>query len=1284
MKQEKDSSTLPLAGDDRPLSNSQQALLAATQLHNNSPAYNLSEILRITGDFDWEKFQQSLRWVILQNDCLRTKIVWCDGDAHQRISSQPELDITFTDTSELDESLDDVVSASAKFVDQSFDLDKLPLCRFHVWKRSNHEHVVAFVWHHLVFDNFSKALFFEQLFECYGGGIPDKSSSSRPQYSELAARHRAKIDGGEFDDQRQYWRQQLTSYPESLVLPSDKYSSSNLDQTGASEQFKISADQCHEIDQLCKQHAINRFDFLSAVLCVLLYRYSGQTEFGLGTFVNNRREGQDHACMGLFVNNLVLRQSLAKEWHFSDVLKSVSASNRDAFNNSDYPYDLLVKEFYRRQRSSENPWFEVLIDLHSDEFSDQHCLICSSNDFQVEILETGARSTKYVLSFDFYSKGNELILCLGYNTGVFLQHTVHWMGRHFLGVLEHCLKREEGDHNKYSIADLPVFTSLDRKRVFEDWNSTKVSHPAYSLHGQFEAAVDRYPDNIAVRGGQADISYRHLEVRANQLAKSLVAMGIKPNNIVGLCGHRSIHRMIALLAILKAGAAFLPLDPEDPEQRLEAMIDDAEPHLIIAEGEHLQNTDVPRISLNNVHLDNGESGERLNVELNPGDLAYLMYTSGSSGRPKGVMVSHTAINNQIAWMNREHPLECHDRVLQKTPYSFDVSVWEVFWPFAQGACLVLAMPGVHRVPEYLLNTIEKEKITIIHFVPSMLREFLNAYNVSERCKTLKAVYCSGEGVDSNLASQCYKELSLKLWNLYGPTEDAVHSTAWQYDPDDVRANNVPMGKPVDNTLALVLDAEMHLSPVGAIGELWLGGLGLANGYWQRAGLTAAIFKQNPFSDNRRERLYKTGDLVRYRSDGVLEYLGRVDNQVKLRGQRVELSEIEVHLIEHSSIESCLCDVVEYHNHDQRLVAWYVAAEELDVSVLQNWLRRLVPAAWVPSAFVRLEFLPLLPSGKLDRKALPEPDFSKPVESKKYVAPQTELENDLVETWQAILKVSKVGVNDNFFDLGGHSLLGVRLIQRVEQKIGRQLPINALQEISTIRDMADFIQDDANDNKSDSESDQDHRLNHSQSYRQMLAAVSSSTLPSVKTGSLILKANAEGTKKPLFWCFNSPRREMIPFCEQLSSDQPVYGMFSGGKILEPETQANIRWAIDKYVDEITRYDFEQPYVIGGNCRGAVVACGVALELIKRGHQVDRICLLEHFDSRLLQFTGKLMLLNGEDSHLQEYKKFNWREKGWQSQFKCQPVVDIIPGRHGFFFTETNIKHLTDRVIEFLEL
>jgi amino acid adenylation domain-containing protein len=597
-----------------------------------------------------------------------------------------------------------------------------------------------------------------------------------------------------------------------------------------------------------------------------------------------------------------------------------------------------------------------------------------------------------------------------------------------------------------------MLTPSERQQILVQWNQTTRGYPlSQCLHELVEAQVERSPDAVAVVFENRQLTYRQLNHRANQLAERLQKLGIGPNVFVGICVERSLEMVVGLLGILKAGGTYVPLDPEYPVDRLAFMIADAAAPVLLTQ-QHL----VSRLPTHNAQVLCLDTDVYDGVDVKPAcaagpeDLAYMIYTSGSTGKPKGAMNHHRGIVNRLLWMQDEYKLTAADTVLQKTPFSFDVSVWEFFWPLLAGARLVLAKPGGHREPEYLVDLITKQNVTVLHFVPSMLQLFLEEPQAGT-CQSVRTVICSGEALPYELQEQFFERLPAQLHNLYGPTEAAVDVTHWACQRDSA-LRTVPIGRPVANTQCYILDDKLQPVPVGEAGELHLGGVQVGRGYHNRPELTAEKFILDPFRPG--NKLYRTGDLARYRPDGAIEYLGRLDHQVKIRGFRIELGEIEAQLAEHPAVKQVVVVAREDEPGAKYLVA-YLVAGEVRVEELRELLLRSLPDYMVPATFVWLKELPLSPNGKIDRRALPKPET--PVDpTAADEAPRTEVERTIAGIWQEVLRVKRVGLHDNFFELGGDSLNLARVHRKLHATLQGDLAIVTLFQYPTISALAKFL------------------------------------------------------------------------------------------------------------------------------------------------------------------------------------------------------------------------------------
>jgi amino acid adenylation domain-containing protein len=611
------------------------------------------------------------------------------------------------------------------------------------------------------------------------------------------------------------------------------------------------------------------------------------------------------------------------------------------------------------------------------------------------------------------------------------------------------------------VIDLPMMSSHELDQILREWNRTEKDFPLEKTLDQLiQQQVYRSPDSVAVQFEDQALSYRELDARANQLANYLSENGVGPETLVAVCMERSVEMVIALYGVLKSGAAYVPLDPEHPTERLAFVIDETRTPVILSQ-QHLRDR-IPDAESKIFCLDSEwdaikeRDSSRLPATATPDNLAYVIYTSGSTGKPKGVMNTHKGIVNRLCWMQQAFQLDADDMVLQKTPFSFDVSVWEFFWPIMTGACVVLAKPGGHRDTAYLAGLIIDRAITTLHFVPSMLKIFLEHESL-KAAGSLKRVICSGEALTRELQEQFFDVCDAELHNLYGPTEAAVDVTSW-HCRHTYPANSVPIGRPIANTRVYILDSGLNPVPAGVPGELHIGGVQVARGYVNRPDLTAEKFIVDPFSQKADARLYKTGDLARYLPDGNIEYLGRMDFQVKLRGFRIELGEIESVLRKHDAVSDAVVLCRQYSAAEPRLVAYVVGTKNnmACVEELRTAVRAALPDYMMPAAFVFLDRIPLTSSGKVDRRELPEAKDERQA-AQALVQPRNTLERQLVDIWRQVLNVDQIGIHDNFFDLGGHSLLATQVVSRTRETLGAELPVTILFEHPTVEGLADRIE-----------------------------------------------------------------------------------------------------------------------------------------------------------------------------------------------------------------------------------
>ncbi|HEU0297989.1 MAG TPA: amino acid adenylation domain-containing protein, partial [Longimicrobium sp.] len=930
--------------------------------------------------------------------------------------------------------------------DAPFDLERGPLVRGRLVRLAKDDHLLLVTMHHIVSDGWSTGVLLDELRALYGAflrGADDPLPPLPVQYADYAAWQRRWMDGEVLEAQAAYWEQALSGAPELLELPTDRPRPARQDHAGGSVDLALDAELTAALRELGRRHGATLFMTILAGWAAVVGRLSGQRDVVVGTPAANRARREVEGLIGFFVNTLALRVDLAGAPTVVELLERVKARVVDAQQHQDIPFEQVVERVQPARSLAHTPLFQVM-------FAWQNAAReLALPGLEPAAVEGGSRGTaKFDLTLSLQEVDGRIEGGLEYATALF----DHATAQRYAGYLL-CVLREMAADADRPVDALELLSEAERAQVVEGWNATDAAYPAHlCIHHPFEAQVERAPDAVAVTFDDDALTYAELNARANRLAHHLAALGVGPDVRVGLCLERGAEMVVALLATLKAGGAYVPLDPDAPQDRLRAMLEDSAPAVLLTQAAlagHFDHISIPVLSLDAdaVEWADRPSSNPVVEGLTPDHLAYVIYTSGSTGTPKGVMNAHRGVVNRLDWMERASRLGPDEAVLQKTPYTFDVSVWEFFWPLMVGARLVMARPGGHRDPLYLVETIRRESITTLHFVPSMLRAFLDAEGV-EACASLRRVVCSGEALPAALVRRFHERLpSAELYNLYGPTEAAVDVTAWRCGAD--AGDVVPIGWPMANVRIYLLDGRMAPVPAGVAGELYIGGIQVARGYLRRAALTAERFVPDPFAVEPGARLYRTGDLARWTEfthalthsrTHALEYLGRNDFQVKVRGFRIEPGEIEARLVEHPSVREAVVLARADASGDTRLIA-YVVGDDADAEVLRAHLAARLPEYMVPGAFVRLDALPLTSSGKLDRKALPAPDgdaFAR----QGYEAPVGEAEQALAEVWAEVLGVERVGRHDNFFHLGGHSLLVVKVVERMRRR-GLHVEMGAL-------------------------------------------------------------------------------------------------------------------------------------------------------------------------------------------------------------------------------------------------
>ncbi|WP_446939540.1 non-ribosomal peptide synthase/polyketide synthase [Pseudomonas aeruginosa] len=1028
------------------LSYAQQRMWFLWHLEPQSGAYNLPSAVRLNGPLDRQALERAFASLVQRHETLRTVFPRGADDSLAQAPLQRPLEVAFEDCSGLPEAEQEarLREEAQRESLQPFDLCEGPLLRVRLIRLGEERHVLLLTLHHIVSDGWSMNVLIEEFsrfYSAYATGAEPGLPALPIQYADYALWQRSWLEAGEQERQLEYWRGKLGERHPVLELPTDHPRPAVPSYRGSRYEFSIEPALAEVLRGTARRQGLTLFMLLLGGFNILLQRYSGQTDLRVGVPIANRNRAEVEGLIGLFVNTQVLRSVFDGRTSVATLLAGLKDTVLGAQAHQDLPFERLVEAFKVERSLSHSPLFQVMYN-HQPLVADIEALD-SVAGLSFGQLDWKSRTTQFDLSLDTYEKGGRLYAALTYATDLFEARTVERMARHWQNLLRGMLENPQA-----SVDSLPMLDAEERGQLLEGWNATAAEYPLQrGVHRLFEEQVERTPTAPALAFGEERLDYAELNRRANRLAHALIERGVGADRLVGVAMERSIEMVVALMAILKAGGAYVPVDPEYPEERQAYMLEDSGVQLLLSQS-HLKlplAQGVQRIDLDQAdawlenHAENNPG-----IELNGENLAYVIYTSGSTGKPKGAGNRHSALSNRLCWMQQAYGLGVGDTVLQKTPFSFDVSVWEFFWPLMSGARLVVAAPGDHRDPAKLVELINREGVDTLHFVPSMLQAFLQDEDVAS-CTSLKRIVCSGEALPADAQQQVFAKLpQAGLYNLYGPTEAAIDVTHWTCVEEGKDA--VPIGRPIANLACYILDGNLEPVPVGVLGELYLAGRGLARGYHQRPGLTAERFVASPFVAG--ERMYRTGDLARYRADGVIEYAGRIDHQVKLRGLRIELGEIEARLLEHPWVREAAVLAVD----GKQLVGYVVLESEGGDwrEALAAHLAKSLPEYMVPAQWLALERMPLSPNGKLDRKALPAPEVS--VAQAGYSAPRNAVERTLAEIWQDLLGVERVGLDDNFFSLGGDSIVSIQVVSRARQA-GLQLSPRDLFQHQNIRSLA---------------------------------------------------------------------------------------------------------------------------------------------------------------------------------------------------------------------------------------
>ncbi len=1157
------------------LSFAQERLWFVNQLFPDNSSYNQPIALNLKGHLNVVALEQSLKEIIQRHETLRTSFPEINGQPVQIVAPVMELPLTVVDlqsddsTHQQSEKIKELLTQEAM---ATFDLANGPVLQVTLLQLESEHHVLLIKMHHIISDGWSLGILVRELSTLYEAFAQGKSSvlPELPiQYADFASWQREWLTGEVLEKQLNYWKKQLSGISPVLELPTDYPRPAEATFKSGIKSFQLDSNLTQKLGQLSQESGSTLFMTLLTAFFVLLSRYSGQSDLVVASPIANRNRREIESLIGMFVNTLVLRADLSDNPTFRELLERVRQTTLEAYTHQDLPFEKLVEELQTERNLSHNALVQVMFALQNNKME-----AWNLPGLRVSEMEFDFDFTRFDLEVHCWEVSSGIEAYCTYSTDIFEPDTIARMMGHFQTLLEAVVANPE-----QKVLQLPLMKSSELHQILVEWNNTKTDYPRDKcIHQLFEEQVEKTPDAVAVVFEDKQLTYSELNSRANQLAHYLQSMGVKPEVLVGICVERSLLMIVGLLGILKAGGAYVPLDPNYPSERLAYMLSDAGVPVLLTQQSLVAS--LPEHQAQVVCLDSGwEAIANQGIQNPPSkvtaeNLAYVIYTSGSTGTPKGILICHQSVVNFLVFINRCPGLTESDTFNAITTISFDIAALELYLPLIVGAKLVVVPREIATDGYQLLPQLWKSQATVMQGTPATWQMLLTS-GLSEQKPKLK-VLCGGEALSVQLAHELL-ETGSEVWNLYGPTEATIWSTIYQLGDESKsgESGNVitSIGSPIANTQIYILDSNTQPVPIGVPGELHIGGDGLARGYLNRPELTAEKFIVNPFEHN--SKLYKTGDLARYLPDGNIEFIGRIDHQVKIRGFRIELGEIEAILSSHPQVAQVVVVAREDNPGNKRLVAYIVSEDNsLSTSELHQFVQQKLPNYMVPSAFVILEALPLTPNGKVDRKALPAPEAK--LEGN-FILPRDSVERQLAQIWSEVLNVYPIGVQDNFFDLGGHSLIAVRLMTQIEKQFGKNLPLATIFKGQTIEQLASIIQESTD-------------------------SISWSALVPIQPN---------GNKRPFFLVPGGGGNVVYYsyLARYLSSDQPFYGLQAVGLDGESEPYTRVEDIAAHNIQEIRSIQPQGPYLLGGHSFGGKVAFEMAQQLQKQGQEIALLAILD---------------------------------------------------------------------------
>lgn len=1031
-----------------PATSEQKQFWLINRMQPQNTAYNICETFLADGPLNVLVLEKSINCIIARNSIFRTYFTLEQEGLIQNISDELLLKIKYEDLRKARKA--EGVKCTDPFIQEAkkrpFDLAVGPLIRVQVLRLKKLEYMIIIVIHHIIFDLETKILFAKELsiiYEALSKNEQPNINSTVRQYFEYAVWQELWKKSDERKQISNYWKQQLEGTSGLLQFPYDHKRPNIQSLRGSAYPIKFNQKLYENLEYYCKQNMTSIYLVMLAAYIALIYRYTGQKDIVIGIPLTNRRQENHKTMMGCFINTIPLAIFINDNISFKQLLNQIRKAMLGAHRNQKIPFEAILQDVQPIRKSGYNPLYQVGFTFESP----MPLKLKGIKAKPVWVHSGGAQLDLFAV---FWHHNGSLNGYFEYDVDIFKKWKIKNFAQNYEKTLTSVIENSQN-----AICSIPIISDIEKEELFRTLNETNVVFDASDgIHMLFEKQAKKTPKCVSVKYEEKTLTYQELDSKSNQLANYLVELGVGPDALVGIYMDRCIDMLVALLGVLKAGGAYVPLDPDFPIQRITYMIDHSKPTVILTQ--EILHDDLPVCDAHKICLEKKwdkiaqYSNKGLGIKIDPQNLAYVMYTSGSTGMPKGVQIPHEALVNFMGSMAREPGIDPKDVLLAVTTLSFDISVLELFLPLLVGAKVVIANRTVATDGVLLSEMIKKEKITFMQATPTTWRLLFSAgWSMDRSFKVL----CGGEPLPKDLANDLIQKAG-GVWNMYGPTETTIWSTCYHLTDVDQK---ILIGKPIANTRIYLLDKQMNPVPLGVQGELYIGGAGLARGYLNQPKLTMERFIKDPFCDETDARMYKTGDWCRYLEDGNIEFYNRIDHQVKVHGFRIELGEIENALNHHPAVQEAAAAVLDGNNGNKRLIGYIVPINRApSIETLRDYLQEKLPYYMVPSIYVALEKMPLTPNAKIDRKALPEPDISRPDLDEAYVAPANEHEKKMAEIWRSALNIERIGIHDNFFVLGGDSLLVVRTVTKIQEEFSIDIRAAKLFQYPTISSLVAFL------------------------------------------------------------------------------------------------------------------------------------------------------------------------------------------------------------------------------------